>query len=148
MTLWSNRISASRDRRRCFRRVLFSFTKALSVDLQILVHYFLRRAVKRPHSEQNSFHIGLRCRETASSLARWHFMITVLLVCVQLHVHVTDRFGRMIKTLFSNFENIRNQYTCTSVNSILKLKHNQWNSVEKNYFHHIILKLPLIRLVK
>jgi len=70
------------------------------------------------------------------------FIITVLIVCVQL----TDRFDRMIKTLFSNFENIRNQYT--SVNSILKLKHNQWNSVEKNYFHQIILKLRLSRLVK
>src|SRR6218665_3179968 len=48
------------------------------------------------------------------------------------------------KTLFSKFEN--NQYT--SVNSILELKHNQWNSVEKNYFHQIIFKLPLSRLDK
>jgi len=69
-------------------------------------------------------------------------MITVLLVCVEL----TDRFGRMIKTLFSKFENILNQYT--SVNSILEFQHNQWNSVKKNYFHQIILKLPLNRLVK
>src|SRR6218665_1349403 len=49
------------------------------------------------------------------------------------------------KTLFSKFEN--NQYT--SVNSILELKHNQWNSVEKNYFHQIIFKLLYMsRLVK
>src|SRR6218665_2016459 len=51
----------------------------------------------------------------------------------------------MMKTLFSKFENIRNQ--CTSLNSILEFQHNQWNSVEKNYFHQIILKLPLSRLV-
>src|SRR6218665_2473037 len=68
-------------------------------------------------------------------------MITVLHVCVEL----TDRFGRMIQSYSQNLR-IRNQYT--SVNSILEFQHNQWNSVEKNYFHQIILilKLPLSRL--
>src|SRR6218665_2937513 len=98
MTLWSNSISTSCDHRRCCRRVLLSFTKPLICRFWLIL--FLRPAVKRPHNKKNSFHIVLRSHFTASSLARWHFMITVLLVCVEL----TDQFGRMMTTLFAKFE--------------------------------------------
>jgi len=60
-------------------------------------------------------------------------MITVLLVCVEL----TDRFGRMMKRFSQNSNEYYTQ-SCTSVNSVLEFQHDQWNSVEKNYFHQII----------